>query len=173
MVAWPNRMNVWWYTGTNQLLSIIIIIIIYLFINALNTFLSISSWALYTFVLACMLLLLKEWNVLFNDRLSTFHKGPSKRGKPLPPLHGLLFLFGSKTSFICTIPQTIKHIPQLLLWSTGWYENRSMAFMLFISSYYRGQSLDFALVPSIKKQTHKNKKTTTHTPPSKKPAKKI
>ena len=29
----------------------------------------------------------------------------SERGNPLPP-HGLLFLINSKSSFICTIPQT-------------------------------------------------------------------
>ena len=30
----------------------------------------------------------------------------SKREKPLPPLHGLLFPISSKGSFICTIPYT-------------------------------------------------------------------
>ena len=32
----------------------------------------------------------------------------SKRGNPLPP-HGLIFLFNSKGSFICTIPDKIAH----------------------------------------------------------------
>ena len=30
----------------------------------------------------------------------------SKRGIPLPPLHGILYPISSKGSFICTIPQT-------------------------------------------------------------------
>ena len=49
----------------------------------------------------------KEGNVLFNDGLNTFIKdhSDSKRGNPLPPLHGLLFLISSKGSFICTITQ--------------------------------------------------------------------
>ena len=48
----------------------------------------------------------------------------SERRNPLPP-HGLLFPINSKVSFICTIPQTGKYIPQPLLhqsWSTGWNE---------------------------------------------------
>ena len=44
----------------------------------------------------------------------------SERGNPLPP-HGLHFPINSKGSFICTIPQTGKHIPRPL-WSTGWNE---------------------------------------------------
>ena len=46
----------------------------------------------------------------------------SESGNPLP----LLFLINSKSSFICTIPQTGYHIPQPLLqqlWSTGWNES--------------------------------------------------
>ena len=61
-----------------------------------------------------------EGNVLFNDTLEHIYLwlygiGLSKRGNPLPPLHGLLFLASSKGSFICTIPQTGQHIPQPLL----------------------------------------------------------
>ena len=53
----------------------------------------------------------------FNDALNTFYlrlygvrhmvkeHSDSKRGNPLPP-HGLLFSINSKSSFICTIPQT-------------------------------------------------------------------
>ena len=47
----------------------------------------------------------------------------SERGNPLPP-HGLLFPINSKSSFICTIPQTGLHIPRPL-WSTGWNEKSS------------------------------------------------
>ena len=59
----------------------------------------------------------KEGNVLFNDALNTFYlrlygaehmvkdHSDSERENTLPP-HGLLFLISSKTSFICTIPQT-------------------------------------------------------------------
>ena len=78
----------------------------------------------------------KEGNVLFNDPLNTFYlrlygvrhmvkdHSDSEKGNPLTP-HGLLFPISSKGSFICTIPQTGYHIPQLLLyqsWSTGWKE---------------------------------------------------
>ena len=42
----------------------------------------------------------------------------SERGNPLPP-HGLLFPISSKGSFICTIPQTGKHIPRPLLHQAG------------------------------------------------------
>ena len=38
----------------------------------------------------------------------------SERGNPLSP-HGLLFPINSKSSFICTIPQTGLHIPRPLL----------------------------------------------------------
>ena len=34
----------------------------------------------------------------------------SKRGKLLPPLHGLLFPVSSKGSFICTISDKIAHM---------------------------------------------------------------
>ena len=59
----------------------------------------------------------KEGNVLFNDALNRFYlrlygvrhmvkdHSDSERGNLLPP-HGLLFLFSSKGSFICIIPQT-------------------------------------------------------------------
>ena len=50
----------------------------------------------------------------------------SERGNLLLP-HGLLFPISSKSSFICTIPQTGQHIPQPLLhqsWNTGWNENQ-------------------------------------------------
>ena len=59
----------------------------------------------------------KEVKVLFNDALSTFYsrlydvariikdRSDNERGNPLPT-HGLLFLFSSKGSFICAIPQT-------------------------------------------------------------------
>ena len=59
----------------------------------------------------------QEGNVLFNDALNTFYlrlygdghmvkdHSDSERGNPLPP-HGLLFPISSKSSFICTIPQT-------------------------------------------------------------------
>ena len=72
----------------------------------------------------------------FNDALNTFYlrlygvrhmvkdHSDNKRGNPLPP-HRLLFPISSKGSFICTIPQTGKHIPRPLLhqsWSTGWNE---------------------------------------------------
>ena len=45
----------------------------------------------------------------------------SERGSPLY-LHGLLFLISSKSSFICSVPQTEYHIPRSLLnqlWSTA------------------------------------------------------
>ena len=51
---------------------------------------------------------------LLNDALNTYWKQYgikhgrgllSKRGNPLLPLAGLLFLISSKSSFICTIPQ--------------------------------------------------------------------
>ena len=57
----------------------------------------------------------KKINVLFNDALNTFYfrlygvghnvkdHSNSKRGNPLPPLHGLLFPISNKGSFICTI----------------------------------------------------------------------
>ena len=44
------------------------------------------------------------------------------RGNLLSP-HRLLFLIGSKGSFICPLPQTGQHMPQPLmdqLWATGW-----------------------------------------------------
>ena len=76
----------------------------------------------------------REGNVLFNDafyfrlygveRMVKDHL-VSERGTPLPPLHRLLLLISTKGSFICTIPQTGKHIPRSLLhqtWSTGWNE---------------------------------------------------
>ena len=56
----------------------------------------------------------KEGNVLFNDTLNTFYlrsygirhmvkdHSDSEKGNPLPPL----FPINSKSSFICTIPQT-------------------------------------------------------------------
>ena len=59
----------------------------------------------------------KEGNVLFNDALNTFYlrlygvrhmvkdQSDSEKGNPLPP-HRLLFPINSKSSFICTIPQT-------------------------------------------------------------------
>ena len=87
-------------------------------------------------VRACSVNRRKEGNVLFNDALNTFYlqlygvkhmvlgHSDSERGNPLPP-HGLLFLISSKGSFICTIPETGKHILRPLLhqsWSTGWYE---------------------------------------------------
>ena len=65
-------------------------------------------------------------HVLFNDALNTFYlqlygvghmvkyHSDSERGNPLPPPHGLLFPINSKGSFICTIPQTGLHIPQLV-----------------------------------------------------------
>ena len=65
----------------------------------------------------------KEENGLFNDALNTFYlrlygvrhmvtdHSDSERENPLPP-HGLLFSINSKGSFICTIPQTGKHIPR-------------------------------------------------------------
>ena len=68
----------------------------------------------------------KEGNVIFNDALNTFYlwlygvrhmvkdHSDSERGNPLPQ-HGLLFSIKSKGSFICTIPQTGKHIPRPLL----------------------------------------------------------
>ena len=73
----------------------------------------------------------KEGNVLFNDTLNTFYlqlygirhmvedHSDSEKGNLLPP-H---FTFNRKGSFICTIPQTVQHIPQPLLhqsWSTAW-----------------------------------------------------
>ena len=73
---------------------------------------------------------------VFNDALNTFYLrlygvGPmvkdysdNERGNPLPP-HGQLFPISSKSSFICSIPQTGYHIPRPLLhqsWSTGWDE---------------------------------------------------
>ena len=78
----------------------------------------------------------RKENVLFNDALNTIYlrlygighmvkdHSDRERGNLLPP-HGLLFSINSKGSFICTIPQTGKHIPQPLLhqsWSTGWNE---------------------------------------------------
>ena len=33
----------------------------------------------------------------------------SRRGNPLPPLHGLIFLFSSKVFFIITIPDRISY----------------------------------------------------------------
>ena len=69
-----------------------------------------------------------------NDTLNTFYlrlygvrhmvkdHSDSKRGNPLPP-HRLLLSINSKSSFICTIPQTGQHIPRPLLhqlWTTGW-----------------------------------------------------
>ena len=59
----------------------------------------------------------KEGNGLFNDALKFYLRlygvrhmikdhSDSKRGNPLPPLHGLLFLIKSNGYFICTIPQT-------------------------------------------------------------------
>ena len=55
--------------------------------------------------------------------IQTYGKEPdSKRGNLLLAPHGLLLSISSKGSFICTIPQTGKHITQLLLhqsWSTG------------------------------------------------------
>ena len=78
----------------------------------------------------------RERNVIFNDALNTFYlrlygvrhmvkdHSDSEKGNPLPP-HRLLLLINSKGSFICTIPQTGKHIPRPLLhqsWSTGWNE---------------------------------------------------
>ena len=86
----------------------------------------------------------KEGNVLFNDARNIFYlqlygirhmvknhsdymasdHSDSKRGNLLPP-HGLLLPINSKGSFICTIPQTGKHIPRPLLhqlWCTGWNE---------------------------------------------------
>ena len=68
----------------------------------------------------------KEGNVLFNDTLNTFYlrlygvkhmvkdHSDSEKGNPLPP-HRLLFPIHSKSSFICTIPQTGLHIPWPLL----------------------------------------------------------
>ena len=59
----------------------------------------------------------KEGNVLFKDALNIFYlrlygvrhmvkdHADSESGNPLPP-HGLLFPISSKSSFICTIPQT-------------------------------------------------------------------
>ena len=58
----------------------------------------------------------KKVAVLFNDALSTFliwlygvghvvkDHSYSKKGNPLPPLHGLIFLISSKRTFICTTP---------------------------------------------------------------------
>ena len=43
----------------------------------------------------------------------------SKRGNPLPPFHGLLFLISSKGSFIFTVPQTGEHIPSFCYTSHG------------------------------------------------------
>ena len=78
-----------------------------------------------------------EGNALFNDALNTLYLplygvghmvkdySESERGNPLPSLHGLLFPIRSKGYFICTIPQTEKHIPRLLVhqsWNTGWNE---------------------------------------------------
>ena len=66
---------------------------------------------------ACVRRKEEEGNVLFNDALNTFylrlygviHKvndhSDCERGNPLPP-HWLLFPISSKSSFICTIPQT-------------------------------------------------------------------
>ena len=60
----------------------------------------------------------RKINVLFNDTLNTFYlrlygvrnmvkdQSDSERGKPQPPLYGLLFPISSKGSFICIIPQT-------------------------------------------------------------------
>ena len=62
-------------------------------------------------------------NVLFNDALNKFYlrlygvrhmvkdHSDSERGNPLP-IHGLVFPISSKGSFICTFPQTGKHIPR-------------------------------------------------------------
>ena len=50
----------------------------------------------------------------------------SEKGNPLPP-HRLLFPINSKSSFICTIPQTGQLIPRPLLhesWSGGWNGKR-------------------------------------------------
>ena len=50
----------------------------------------------------------------------------SEIGNPLSP-HGVLFPIRSKGSFICTIPQTVSHMPRPLLhqsWSTGWNEKQ-------------------------------------------------
>ena len=59
----------------------------------------------------------KEGNALFNDALNTFYlrlygvrhmvkdHSDSEKGNPLSP-HRLLFPISSKSSFICTIPQT-------------------------------------------------------------------
>ena len=59
----------------------------------------------------------RERNVLFNDALNTFYlrlygvrhmvkdHSDSEKGNPLP-LHRLLLSINSKSSFICTIPQT-------------------------------------------------------------------
>ena len=82
------------------------------------------------------------WNVkIFSDTLNTFYlrlygighmvndHSDSKRENLLLPLHGLLFLISSKGYFICTIPQTGKHMPRPLIhqsWSTGWNESSSI-----------------------------------------------
>ena len=68
----------------------------------------------------------QDGNVLFIDTLNTFYlrlygvrhmikdHSDSEKVNPLPP-HELLFAISNKGSFICTIPQTGQHIPQLLL----------------------------------------------------------
>ena len=70
---------------------------------------------------------MKEGNVLFNEALNAFYlrlygvrhmvkdHSDSKRGNPLPPLHGLLFPISSKGSFISTILHTGQFIPLLFL----------------------------------------------------------
>ena len=74
----------------------------------------------------------KEGNVLFNTfylrlygvRHMVKNHSDSEKGNTLPP-HRLLLSISSKGYFICTIPQTGKHIPLPLLhqsWITGWNE---------------------------------------------------
>ena len=63
----------------------------------------------------------RERNVLFNDALNTFYlwlygvrhmvkdHSDSEKGNPQPP-HRLLLSINSKSSFICTIPQTYSYM---------------------------------------------------------------
>ena len=98
-----------------------------LFNNAVNTFgqefhrhfLSSDSNTepLHTSLLISLVHTETERNVLFNDALNTFYlrlygvrhmvkdHSDSEKGNPLPP-HRLLLSINSKSSFICTIPQT-------------------------------------------------------------------
>ena len=68
------------------------------------------------------------------------HSDSEKENLLLP--HRLLFPINSKGSFICTIPQTGKHMPWPLLhqsWSTGWINETLNTFHLVIWCWTYGK----------------------------------